>query len=64
MKHGENDVEQQISIQGIHLSVFLIMLRTEKEALTKCGFWKCVDVHGSFDVVTVNPTVLTHYKHK
>ncbi len=23
MKHGESDVERQISIQGIHLSVFL-----------------------------------------
>ncbi len=22
MKHGENDVERQISIQGIHLSAF------------------------------------------
>ncbi len=33
MKHCESDVERQISIQGIHLSVFGINFGKEKETL-------------------------------
>ncbi len=33
MKHGESDVERQISIQGIHLSDLGIIFGKEKEAL-------------------------------
>ncbi len=32
--------------------------------MTKCGFLKYVNVKGSFDVVMVNATLLTPYKHK
>ncbi len=35
MKHGEGDVERQISIQGINLSLLSILFGKEKKALTQ-----------------------------
>ncbi len=34
MNYGKSDVERQISIQGIHMSPFVIIIGREKEVLS------------------------------
>ncbi len=41
MKHSESDVEQQISIQSIHLGAFRIIYGKEKETLKITRLCSC-----------------------
>ncbi len=64
MKHGENDVDQQISIQSIHLSAFGIIFGKEKKALRFAGV--CLLLGYRYDIFSqahskqVNDTCINH----